>query len=99
MGAEFDYRIYDGEDLKQIKREWKHDCADDRQVNGWSYTGTIGMFDHAPRWIGQDDCKFSCVENAVEYMEEIHDKWRSPLAVRFGTKNTVGYVIGGWCPC
>ena len=88
---------------KQAESKWDDDVNESQYCDGHEYSGAIGMLDGNVNWISQ---VFSTQEKAIEYIENNHNKWDSPMGAIFDkargssnrlTKQLGGFIIGGWC--
>lgn len=90
MGAEFNCVRYKPSSKATVAKLWKQDVADSLYDYGHSYSGAIGMLGTDIQW---RDEEFQTLDEAERFIEDNHQKWEPPLAVKCGG----GWVVGGWC--
>ena len=97
MGAEFNYRTYDGTlDKKKVLSLWDGDVNESRYERGVRYSGDIGMLQHNKKVVW-DDSVFETEDTANEYIVRNHIKHYPPLAVQYKCGGKLIWMIGGWC--
>ena len=98
MGACFNtrmFRDYNSKTSKEIEERWNDAVEQSLYEDGHSYSGGIGMLGKGFRLEGKI-CED--VDEADNYLSEIHSKWSSAIGVRFkDKKGGISILIGGWC--
>lgn len=90
MGANFDHRVYRTDWKEEAAAAWKRDLSNDQWENGHCFSGSLGMLTGDPVWLPGQEADAAA---AIKCIEDKHEKWGPPLAVRFPG----GFAIGGWC--
>lgn len=90
MGADFNYRVYPGDERSAIQKQWTDDVEQDLYDNGHRYSGGIGMLGPDIQW---QQVKFQTAQQAAAHIDAQHRKWEPPMACQFDA----GWVVGGWC--
>jgi hypothetical protein len=97
MGACFNTRSFSAERTKQeVATLWREAVEDSQYESGHSYSGCIGMLGCDIDWRGNLPI-FKSVDDAAEYIEDNHEKWDGPMAVKFMSEGKEYWMIGGWC--
>jgi len=90
MGGAFDRRVYKGNlSREELRKRFAQTQEEDREENGHSYSGSIGMCDG----LVISEHKFDSIEKAEDWLCDHTEKWGSAKAVRVGDM----WVVGGWC--
>lgn len=93
MGAEFQIRGIQFEDKESVSAQYaEYIDALTIEFGTNIYSGQLCTLGKQIEFTNES---FSDLEDAAEWIETHHQKWENPLAV----KTSVGWLIGGWCPC
>ena len=95
MGAELDYRIYEGVSREEAERLFESDQRESAHRDGTSYSGSIGVMPKGVQWIPEQ------VHSELQALDDLgfnHCKWEKAMGVEFvNDDDHVCFVIGGWC--
>ena len=94
MGADFDYRIYEGVKKAEAEQQFDIDQRESEHRDGTSYSGAIGVM---PKGINWSNSMWKSKVHAMYYLEEVHKKWDKAMGVEFLQDDDVCFIIGGWC--
>jgi hypothetical protein len=94
MGASFASRRFTDKSESAIEAEWEKAVKQSLHENGHSYSGDIGMFGNAA--IVWNDKSFKTADDAYEYIEDNHKKWKAPWGVSYEANGKKFWIVGGW---
>ena len=95
MGAEYDERIFDADDLPAARKEVEHIIEQCKYAYG--HAGYTGTFAECPGTTFNSTV-FGSVDKARMYIDEKAEKWEDAILVRFRepeAPSKVRWIVGG----